>query len=170
MSIRALTLDGGGLDNGGLLSGESRKARMSVLLALMLVSASMTFMQCGFINLGADASNDTHIMALLGPISIAALLLGWKSSAFLGLACGGLLYVHSRLQPLDFIEDYLIWRATLPRHVPFRKALCPVYSRLFPMSMALTSMPRWIPSGRLVATSTTSLRWMTVPWLFWSQT
>ncbi|MDO4796570.1 MAG: SpoIIE family protein phosphatase, partial [Coriobacteriales bacterium] len=92
----------------GLLGAESRKTRALVFLVLWVAAAAMTFMQFGFIGIGLNRGFTTYILGLLGPIAIAALLLGKGWGTLEGLACGAALFVHARLQPLDLYELYFI--------------------------------------------------------------
>ena len=92
----------------GLLTGESRRARIRAAICLTIVAASMTFMQFGFIGVGADGQYLTYVLGLLGPISIAALLLGRGWGALNGLICGAILLAHAYVQPLDLYERYFV--------------------------------------------------------------
>ena len=95
-------------EHGGLLSGDARRIRVSTFINLLIVATSMTFMQFGFVGLGERGHYYAYLMALLAPISVSALLLGWQSSTLMGLSCGAVLLAHSQLMPLDPIEGYLI--------------------------------------------------------------
>ncbi len=94
--------------HGGLLANEGRKMRASVFITLLLVATSMTFMQLGFMGLGTSGRYIAYLLALFSPISVAALLLGWRDGMLTGLICGTILLVHTRIMPLDPIERYLI--------------------------------------------------------------
>ena len=87
----------------GLMAGESRKVRLATFFAL-LVCASMTFMQLGFIGIGTNGEYAGYILALLGPIACASLLLGGIWGGLEGLLAGAILYAHSYLMPLGLIE------------------------------------------------------------------
>ncbi|MBR3314537.1 MAG: SpoIIE family protein phosphatase [Atopobiaceae bacterium] len=92
----------------GLLADESRQTRVGIAAVIVLVSASMTFMQFGFIGVGTNGDYLTYVLGLLGPISIAALLLGRGWGTLCGLLCGMVLLVHAYLQPLDLYERYFV--------------------------------------------------------------
>ena len=88
----------------GLLAGESRRTRLMTFFAILLVCASMTFMQFGFVGIGSDGEYAAYILALLGPIACASLLLGGVWGGLEGLLAGAILYAHSYLMPLGLIE------------------------------------------------------------------
>ena len=92
----------------GVLGGEDRKTRLLTLLALTVISASMTFTQLGFIGLGANGVYFCYVMGLLAPVAVAALLLGKGLGFVEGLASGLILGLHSYLQPLDIIEQFFV--------------------------------------------------------------
>ncbi|MBR3316690.1 MAG: SpoIIE family protein phosphatase [Atopobiaceae bacterium] len=92
----------------GLMAGEERRARMTVFVVLILIAASVTFLMLGFVGIGTSDHYLAYLQVLLGPVSVAALLLGWKYGTLTGLFCGTFLLVHSRLTPLDPIEGYLV--------------------------------------------------------------
>lgn len=95
-------------NRGGLLANEGYRARTRVFIVLLIVATSMTFLQLGFVGLGTGDHYVSYLITLLGPISVSALLLGWKPGTLMGLACGTVLLAHSFLMPLDHIEAYLI--------------------------------------------------------------
>ena len=88
----------------GLLAGESKKLRLVTFLAILLVCASMTFMQFGFVGIGITGDYAAYALALLGPIACASLLLGGLWGGLEGLLAGAILYAHSFVMPLDLIE------------------------------------------------------------------
>ena len=92
----------------GVLGGEDRRTRMTTLLALTLISASMTFTQLGFIGLGANGVYFCYVMGLLAPVAVAALLLGKGLGFVEGLLSGLILGLHAYLQPLDIIEQFFV--------------------------------------------------------------
>lgn len=92
----------------GLLAEESRKTKTTVFLLLLVCASAMTLMQFGFIGVGTPGNYSTYILALLGPLAVSALLLGKGLAALEGLACGAMLFVHARLQPLDLYELYFV--------------------------------------------------------------
>ncbi len=96
----------------GLLYGERLRTRIVVLLTLILVSVSMTFVQLGFLGVGTTGDFTGYILMLLVPLSACALLLGKEWAAVEGALSGAMLLLHARLQPLDLIERYFITLAT----------------------------------------------------------
>ena len=92
----------------GLLSGYSRKERALVFLVLFVASASIIFMQFGFIGIGANGRYSTHVLGLLAPIAISALLLGKGWATLEGALCGVVLFLHAMVQPLDLYERYFV--------------------------------------------------------------
>ena len=92
----------------GILADESKHRRHLVFLLLAIVSAAQTFLQMGFIGVGSSGEYVCYIMAILVPITVAALLLGkWQGMA-MGFFSGSVLLLHSKLQPLDLYERYLV--------------------------------------------------------------
>ena len=77
-----------------------------VLLAI--VAAAQTFLQMGFIGVGNSGEYVCYIMAILVPITLAALLLGKWRGMGMGLFSGSVLLLHSKFQPLDLYERYLV--------------------------------------------------------------
>ena len=92
----------------GLLGNESRHTKLGVAAVLMLVATSMTFMQLGFIGIGWAGNYDGYVLGLLGPIAVAALLLGRGWGTLMGLSCGGVLFAHAHVQPLDLFERFIV--------------------------------------------------------------
>ncbi|MEE1159062.1 MAG: SpoIIE family protein phosphatase [Atopobiaceae bacterium] len=92
----------------GLLGDESRKVRIIVFLAVLVLSISMTILQFGFVGIGSDVEYSAYIMALLGPIACVALLLGKGWATLEGILSGVILYVHAKVLPLDIVERYLV--------------------------------------------------------------
>ena len=92
----------------GLLGDESRKVRIIVFLAVLVLSISMTILQFGFVGIGSGVEYSAYIMALLGPIACVALLLGKGWATLEGILSGIILYVHAKVLPLDIVERYLV--------------------------------------------------------------
>lgn len=63
----------------------AHKMRILLFVILLIVSTSMTFIQFGFVGLVLGDSFAAYFLALLCPVSVAALLLGWKIGALMGL-------------------------------------------------------------------------------------
>lgn len=89
----------------GLLADEGRKQRLVAFGALAILSASMAFLQLGFVRVLGGAC---YAMTLLGITTVAALLLGGLAAGAEGLIAGGFQCVHAFLQPLDPMERYLL--------------------------------------------------------------
>lgn len=85
------------------LQGRSRKTKVGVFLALLLVSCSMVFLQLGFTDFGSGAEG-AHEMLSLVPVVVTAFLLGPSWGLLQGALTGTALSVHSVLQPLDWME------------------------------------------------------------------
>ncbi len=92
----------------GLLAGEDKRTRLICFLGLLFVSASMTFIQFGFVGIGSAGEYAGYMLALLGPVTIAALFLGIAWGALEGVAAGLILQVHAYFLPLDLIERYFV--------------------------------------------------------------
>ena len=88
----------------GLLAEESRKTKVQILLAMLLISSAMSFLQLGIIGIGAENSYSVYILALIAPIGIVSLLLGKGWGSLEGLLAGSVIFLHARLQPLDMFE------------------------------------------------------------------
>ena len=88
----------------GLLCGIGRQIRVMIFFALVVLAASMTFTQLGFIRVGVSEGYVGYMVALLVPVAIGALLLGVWPGALLGLISGCVLFLHSHAQPLDYYE------------------------------------------------------------------
>jgi len=98
----------------GLLQDAARRIKVQVFVTLLILSASMTFMQCGFIGIGMGGHYVGYILGLLGPIAVAALLFGRRLGALYGLLSGVMLYAHSTVHPLDLFELYFVsWSNSL---------------------------------------------------------
>ena len=92
----------------GILANESTLRRRLTLMLLAIVSAAQTFLQMGFIGVGNSGEYVCYIMAILVPITLAALLLGKWQGMGMGFFSGSVLLLHSKLQPLDLYERYLV--------------------------------------------------------------
>ena len=92
----------------GLLHSEPKHVRAQVFLALLILSASMTFTQLGFIGIDVHEHSLGYVLGLLAPVTVASLLLGKVAGTLFGLLAGGILYLHARLQPLDLFERLFI--------------------------------------------------------------
>ena len=94
----------------GLMKDESRRSKLLVLLSLSLMSASISFVQLGFLYLGIGFGDNSFAygMTLLAPIAAAALLLGKGWGTAQGAFSGLMLFLHSMIQPLDLYEKYLV--------------------------------------------------------------
>ena len=92
----------------GLMAGESRRMRLMTFLAILLICVSMTFMQLGFVGIGVNGDYSAYVLALLGPIACASLLLGSRWGCLEGLLAGAILYGHSFIMPLGLIEWLLM--------------------------------------------------------------
>ncbi len=98
----------------GILHNEERSQRLMTMVMLLVIIASLTFMQLGFIGVGSDGVYICYVMSLLAPVALAAYLFGMRSGFLVGLYAGGIQYVHAMFQPLDLYEKYFV---TLPSSV-----------------------------------------------------
>lgn len=92
----------------GLLHEESRKLKVQVFVALLVVGSAMTFTQLGFIGVGANGAYVGYAMGLLVPVVATSMLLGKGAGTLQGLLCGTVLYVHTHVQPLNPVEAYFV--------------------------------------------------------------
>ena len=92
----------------GLLADSSSRGRWMTFVAILLINTSLTFMQFGFVGIGFPGDYAGYGLALLGPIAVAALLLGRKMGTLMGLLSALALYLHAKLQPLDLNEYYFV--------------------------------------------------------------
>ncbi len=90
----------------GLFHNETRTFKRQIFLGLLLLEATMTFTQLGFIGVGGNGEYLCYVMALLAPIAATALLLGKGAGALQGILAGAVLYAHAQFQPLDLIDRY----------------------------------------------------------------
>lgn len=93
---------------GGISQGADRKTRISMFIGLFIVLSAMTFVQFGFVGVGFDQDYSCYVLALLGPIAVASLVLGAGWGALEGVLAGAVLFAHAQRQPLDIIEKYFI--------------------------------------------------------------
>ncbi|MDO4537130.1 MAG: SpoIIE family protein phosphatase, partial [Coriobacteriales bacterium] len=92
----------------GLLDNEPKQTRIGVFVVLLVLSTAMTFLQLGFVGLGINGNYTAFLYVLLCPVAAAALLFGPCSGGAMGFMVGLVLYLHSRVQPLDMVEKYLV--------------------------------------------------------------
>ncbi|MDO4798320.1 MAG: SpoIIE family protein phosphatase [Coriobacteriales bacterium] len=92
----------------GLLGDETRSIRFTVMCFLAIISATLTFMQLGFLGVGEDGSYLCYVSTLLFPIVIASLMLGRYWGVLMGCYSGAVLLLHAHIQPLDIFEQYFI--------------------------------------------------------------
>lgn len=98
----------------GLLGEENIRVRLGVFAALLVISASMTFVQLGFIGVGGIGDYAGYAFGLLAPVTVASLLLGKEWGTLEGVAAGAVLWLHARVQPLDIIEKFFVnWLSSL---------------------------------------------------------
>ncbi len=121
----------------GLLQEEPRVTKTKVFIALLILSASMTFTQLGFIGIGYTGHYVGYALGLLAPVAVASLLLGKGAGALFGLLSGGILYAHALLQPLDLFERFFV---SLPNSVGLYTVCGLVMGTLF--SVALHGGPK----------------------------
>lgn len=89
---------------GGTLGKLVPRERVTLEVVVLIVSASLTFTQMGFITVHPMSDESHYAMTLLAVIAVTALTLGVSSGVLTGVACGLLLCLHAALQPLDVFE------------------------------------------------------------------
>lgn len=92
----------------GILYGEERNLRLMTMVMLLVIIASLTFMQLGFIGVGSGGVYICYVMSLLAPVALAAYLFGTRPGFLVGLFAGGIQYAHAIFQPLDLYEKYFV--------------------------------------------------------------
>jgi len=88
----------------GVWSDARLAFRHSAFGVLAVACIALTFMQSGFVGIGAPGEYAGYAVVLLEPIACAALLLGTLSGFGMGLIAGIALYVHATFLPLDSFE------------------------------------------------------------------
>ena len=92
----------------GVMHEEPRLLKIQMFVMWLVVAASMTFTQFGFIGIGADGSYIGYAMGLLVPVGATAFLLG-KGAGFLqGILSGLVLFAHAQFQPLNLVERFFV--------------------------------------------------------------
>ena len=85
----------------GLLAGEQRRVRRAVAAILCVLVVAMAAGQLSMFPLG-----DSHVLLLLVPVSLAALLFGKWRGCTIGALAGLAEMLHAILLPLDYFEKY----------------------------------------------------------------
>ena len=88
----------------GILSGGTPVLKRIVAGMLALMCVTLAFTQWGFIGLQFTNGSVAYLILMLIPVALGALLLGTSMGAGIGLFAGIILYLHSRLIPLDYYE------------------------------------------------------------------
>ena len=89
---------------GGLLGEATPTLRLMVFMVLVFGSLALTIVQFGFVEIGFEKGQTIHLILLLQPVALAALLFGVWYSTVLGFIAGAALYAHSLYLPLDYYE------------------------------------------------------------------
>ncbi len=92
----------------GILTGGDRFFNFTCAIAMLVILASLTFMQLGFIGIGNDGNYLAYIMTPLAFVAAGALLFGAGRGMLFGLAAGIILFIHASIQPLDVYERFLV--------------------------------------------------------------
>ena len=92
----------------GLLRYDDPLFNRITAIVMLIVLASLTYMQLGFIGIGTNGVYIAYIMTPLAFVAAASLLYGTKRGTLFGLAAGLILFSHSRFQPLDVYERFLV--------------------------------------------------------------
>ena len=89
----------------GVMRDASRAVRLMTAAVLALSCAALAFTQLGFFGVTVPGDNGTaHIILMLLPVAMGALLLGTLAGTCIGLIAGGVLYGHAAAMPLDYYE------------------------------------------------------------------
>ncbi|MDO5708657.1 MAG: SpoIIE family protein phosphatase [Coriobacteriales bacterium] len=87
----------------GLLDTLGRRQRLMVFALQFSFALCLTFTQLGFARLPIPGLN-SYVVMLLVPMALAAMLLGVASGMGMSLLSGLLLFIHAKVQPLDYFE------------------------------------------------------------------
>ena len=88
----------------GTMAGRPPLIRNVVAALIAIASASLTFVELGFVGLGLDGQFSAYIVVLLLPVALAALLLGTLWGTLVAFLAGTVLLVHAYTMPLDYYE------------------------------------------------------------------
>ena len=88
----------------GLLAGKELRVRLLVFAFIVIVMASLSFVQLGFVGVGLPGNYNAYCITLLAPVALAALLFGMPLGTLGGLIAGCIMFAHAQLQPLDYYE------------------------------------------------------------------
>ena len=88
----------------GLLADGSRLLRVAIGVAIVLLAASLTFTQLGFVGVSFADGTTGYVVVLLALVSLGALLFGPLAGALIGFAAGVVLYIHAQILPLNHFE------------------------------------------------------------------
>ncbi len=92
----------------GLLASESPRIRAFIFVAILALSASMSFLQLGFVSIAPLGTRQCYAMGLLGPIAAGSLLFGAWLGALGGLISAVVMCAHAWLEPLNIVEKCLV--------------------------------------------------------------
>ena len=88
----------------GLVGDEPFWRRLLVCLAVLIIEASLTFTQLGFVGVGMPGSYIAYAIVLFAPLAVGSLLLGTLLGTLQACLAGVILCIHAAVQPLDYYE------------------------------------------------------------------
>ena len=92
----------------GILADKSRRQRYLAFFVLTVIATALTFTQNGLMLTEMLTDGDAYVVLLLVPMALAAMALGTLPGVLLGIVCGGVLALHSHVQPLGYFEAVTI--------------------------------------------------------------
>ena len=87
------------------MASEMRRRRALTFLALFLLSASLCFLQLGFLRIDLGEI-EFYLFLMQVPVAVTALLLGPRYGLLQGLLTGASMALHARFQPTDGLEYF----------------------------------------------------------------
>ena len=96
----------------GALTDSNNLVRWVVAIVLMVAGSSLTYTQLGFIALELPDGTVGYAVVLLEVVALGSLLLGTVPGMLLGLAIGGVLFLHAQYLPLDHYEMMFVTPTT----------------------------------------------------------
>lgn len=88
----------------GAMSWNINQQRAMVVALLMGLSVSLTFLHMSLVPLSVSDARNVYAITLYVPVSLGALLLGTLAGLGMGLFAGAVLYIHTLVMPLAFLE------------------------------------------------------------------
>ena len=92
----------------GLIETEKVRLRRLVFLVVVLLCASLAFMQFGFLGIGTNGHYVSYVFGLLVPVTAGTILLGRSGGVLCGVVAAAMHSLHAVVQPLDLYEKYFV--------------------------------------------------------------